>query len=72
MKRLMLVPLSLLWAYAAAAASPTVVDAQYVAEAIARNAVVWDVRAPAAYAQGHIAGAISIGEAARVLRDENT
>src|SRR6516165_3310494 len=71
MKRLLLVLLSLLWAQAAVAASP-IVDGQYVAEAIARNALVWDVRPPDAYARGHIAGALSIGDAARVLRDENT
>src|SRR5262249_20903092 len=53
------------------AASP-IVDAQYVADAIARNALVWDVRPADAYAKGHIAGAISIGDAARVLRDDNT
>src|SRR5215470_2997211 len=71
MKRLLLVLLSLLWAQAAAAASP-IVDAQYVADAIARNAIVWDVRSVEAYANGHIAGAISIGDAAKVLRDDNT
>ena len=71
MKRLLLVSLSLLWVQAAVAASP-IVDSQYVAEAIARNALVWDVRPADAYAKGHIAGAISIGDAARVLRDENT
>jgi thiosulfate/3-mercaptopyruvate sulfurtransferase len=71
MKRLLLVWLSLLWAQAALAASP-IVDGQYVAEAIARNAIVWDVRPADAYAKGHIAGAISIGDATKVLRDENT
>jgi thiosulfate/3-mercaptopyruvate sulfurtransferase len=71
MKRLLLVSLSLLWAQAAVAASP-IVDGQYVAEAIARNALVWDVRPADAYAKGHIAGAVSIGDAARILRDENT
>src|SRR5262249_29346979 len=71
MKRLLLVLLSLLWAQAAAAAS-AIVDAQYVADAIARNAIVWDVRSVDAYAKGHIAGAISIGDAAKVLRDDNT
>src|SRR5262245_31876533 len=71
MKRLLLVLLSLLWAQAAAAASP-IVDAQYVADAIARNAIIWDVRSVEAYAKGHIAGAISIGDAAKVLRDDNT
>ena len=71
MKRLLLVSLSLLWVQAAVAASP-IVDGQYVAEAVARNALVWDVRPVDAYAKGHIAGALSIGDAARVLRDENT
>jgi thiosulfate/3-mercaptopyruvate sulfurtransferase len=72
MKRLIFIPLLVLWAQAAVAASPTIVDGDYVAAAIARNAVVWDVRPAAAYAKGHIAGAISIGDAAKVLRDENT
>src|SRR5262244_4090352 len=71
MKRLLFILLSLLWAQAAAATSP-IVDAQYVADAIARNAIVWDVRSVEAYANGHIAGAISIGDAAKVLRDDNT
>src|SRR5262245_57657680 len=72
MKRLMLIPLPLLWAQVVLAASGTIVDGDYVAAAIARNAVVWDVRAADAYAKGHIAGAVSIGDAAKVLRDENT
>src|SRR5262245_14222097 len=72
MKRLILIPLSFLWAQAALALSPAIVDGDYVAEAITRNAVVWDVRAADAYAKGHIAGAISIGDVAKVLRDENT
>ena len=73
MKRFILIALSFLWAQATAAASTIIVDGQYVAEAaIARNAIVWDVRTADAYAKGHIAGAISIGDAARVLRDENT
>ena len=55
MKRLMLVPALLLWAQtlfvqAALAASPVIVDGNHVAEAIARNAIIWDVRAPSAYA----------------------
>jgi len=72
MKRLMFIPLLILWMQAAVAASPIIVDGDYVAAAIARNAVVWDVRPATAYAKGHIAGAISIGDAAKVLRDENT
>src|SRR5215813_3313874 len=71
MRGFLFIALTLLWAQVAAAASP-IVDAQYVADAIARNALVWDVRPADAYAKGHIAGAVSIGDAARVLRDENT
>jgi len=71
MKRLLIISLALLWSEAALAASP-IVDVQYVADAIARNAIVWDVRPADAYAKGHVAGAISIGDAARVLRDDNT
>jgi hypothetical protein len=40
MKRLIFIPLLILWAQAAVAASPTIVDGDYVAAAIARNAVV--------------------------------
>jgi len=72
MKHLMLIPLMFLWAQDVVAASPIIVDGPYVAEAIARNAVVWDVRPADAYAGGHIVGAINIGDAAKVLRDENT
>jgi thiosulfate/3-mercaptopyruvate sulfurtransferase len=72
MKRLLLISLMFLAAYPAMAASPVIVDDKYVAEAIARNAVVWDVRPADAYARGHIAGAVSIGDAPRILRDENT
>ena len=45
-KRLMLIPLLFLWPQTAVAASPIIVDSQYVAEAIARNAVVWDYEPP--------------------------
>src|SRR4029077_16324581 len=64
--------LFVLWGHAAWAASPVIVDDKDVADAIARNALVWDVRPADAYARGHIAGAINIGDAARVLRDDNT
>jgi thiosulfate/3-mercaptopyruvate sulfurtransferase len=72
MKHLMLIPLMFLCAQDVVTASPIIVDGPYVAEAIARNAVVWDVRPADAYAGGHIVGAINIGDAAKVLRDENT
>jgi len=71
MKRFVLIGI-FLWAQAAAAASPVIVDSDHVAAGIGRNAVIWDVRPADAYAKGHIAGAVSIGDAPRVLRDENT
>jgi thiosulfate/3-mercaptopyruvate sulfurtransferase len=75
MNRLMLVLLSVAWidgAQIAYAASPSIADDGYVAEAIARNAIIWDVRPADAFAAGHIAGAVNIGDAPRVLRDDNT
>jgi thiosulfate/3-mercaptopyruvate sulfurtransferase len=73
--RLMLVSLLIFCGHAAQtahAASPAIADDAYVAEAIARNAIIWDVRPAAAYAAGHISGAVNIGDAPRVLRDDNT
>lgn len=49
-----------------------IIDAGEVAAAIARGAIVWDVRDPAAYRRGHIPGAVSIGDVMRVLRHPNT
>ncbi len=68
---LALVPSLALLALTAGAAS-AIVDTPYVVEAIGRNAIVWDVRAAAAYKQGHIPGAVNIGDVGKVLRDENT
>ena len=72
MKRMIAISLFFLLGHVALAASPVIVDDRDVTEAIARNAIVWDVRPAEAYARGHIAGAINIGDAARVLRDDNT
>lgn len=69
--RTALAPVLALVALAAGAASP-IVDTPYVVQAIGRNAIVWDVRPSAAYQQGHIPGAINIGDVGKVLRDENT
>jgi thiosulfate/3-mercaptopyruvate sulfurtransferase len=55
-----------------ASPQPVIVDAAAVADGIARNALVWDVRPAEAFAKGHIPGAVSIGDAAAVLRDANT
>lgn len=48
-----------------------IVDAAYVEAALARGAIVWDVRDAASYRDGHIPGAVNAGELGSVLRDPN-
>ncbi len=43
----------------AGAAQAEPVSAAHAREALAAGAIAWDVRAPAAYAQGHLPGAVS-------------
>ena len=52
-------------------ASTIIIDRASVEQALQRGALVWDVRAPADYQRGHMPGAVSIGDAATVLRDAN-
>ncbi len=49
----------------------SVIDTAAVKQALQRGAIVWDVRAEEDYRAGHIPGAVSIGDAQRMLRDEN-
>ena len=63
--------LTLLAAGAAKAAAP-IVDAAGVKAAIARGAIVWDVRAAPLYRKGHIPGAINVGDIGAVLRNPVT
>jgi thiosulfate/3-mercaptopyruvate sulfurtransferase len=49
-----------------------IVDHTYVAEAAKRGAIIWDTRSQAEYRQGHIPGAINIGDPNVVLRNANT
>ncbi|WP_334157619.1 sulfurtransferase [Oryzomicrobium sp.] len=59
-------------AKANAAAQPggRIVDIAQVEAAIARGAIVWDVRSADDYKRGHLPGAINFGDAGKVLRDE--
>ena len=57
---------------AAAQAAAPIVDAAETKAAIARGAIVWDVRATPLYRKGHIAGAINIGDVGVVLRNPVT
>lgn len=53
-------------------AAPVIVDGAFVAEAMKRGAIVWDVRNADEYRKGHLPGAVNIGDIGKVLRDENT
>jgi thiosulfate/3-mercaptopyruvate sulfurtransferase len=68
MKRLLL-GLALALA-AGGATAQTIVDLKYVQQAIARGALLWDVRDKAAFAKGHIPGAVSIGDPTLTLRNK--
>ena len=56
----------------AASGAQTIVDAAYVQAALQRGVQVWDVRDASDYAKGHLPGALSLGDAAKLLRDPNT
>ena len=75
MKRLLFIALTTLWLQTAlaqaAAPQSVIVDAAAVLDALARKALVWDVRPADAFAKGHIPGAVNIGDAAAVLRNAN-
>lgn len=65
--RLLFALLTCLLAFGARAAA--IVDTAEVKAAQARGAIVWDVRPTPQYRKGHIPGAVSIGDAAAVLRN---
>ncbi len=48
-----------------------IVDTAYVADALARGAIAWDVRDAVSYKEGHIPGAVNVGDISSVLRDPN-
>ena len=48
-----------------------IIQTAQVQEAIARGAIIWDVRDEKSYLEGHIPGAINIGDAGNILRDAN-
>jgi len=48
-----------------------IIQTGQVQEALARGAIIWDVRDEKSYLEGHIPGAINIGDAGNTLRDAN-
>lgn len=54
-----------------ARAASLIVDTATVEKALAAGAILWDARAADEYAEGHIPGAVNIGNAGSVFRDMN-
>jgi thiosulfate/3-mercaptopyruvate sulfurtransferase len=73
MKRYLTAILAMVASAAAwAAGNPNIVDTDFVVAAQGRGAIIWDVRAASDYKREHVPGAVNIGDAGAVLRDENT
>lgn len=53
------------------AQTSAIVDTAHVVEALKRDAIIWDTRSAALYRQGHIPGAVNIGDVGHALRDEH-
>ncbi|MCX8113460.1 MAG: sulfurtransferase [Burkholderiaceae bacterium] len=71
MKRVLFVVIAALLA-ASGAAAQTIVDLEFVKQAVARGALLWDARDEATFAKGHIPGAVNIGDPTVELRDAQT
>ena len=72
LRRLLLVVAASFWVPGFAESVPLIVNHPQVIEAQKRGAIIWDIRSEADYKQGHIPGAVSIGDAGQVLRNPNT
>jgi thiosulfate/3-mercaptopyruvate sulfurtransferase len=70
MKRWLLAPFLAL--AAAGAMAQSIVDLDYVRQAVARGALLWDARDEEAFAKGHIPGAVNLGDPTLTLRDTLT
>jgi thiosulfate/3-mercaptopyruvate sulfurtransferase len=57
---------------AASATAQTIVDLEYVKQAVGKGALLWDARARDAFAKGHIPGAVNVGDPTITLRDGTT
>lgn len=76
MKRLInrvLCMMCLLWLpIAGIAAQTAIVDTEFVAAALTRGAIIWDVRSEDDYRRGHLPGAVNIDDVQTVLREPAT
>jgi thiosulfate/3-mercaptopyruvate sulfurtransferase len=70
-KKTLLTFTALLSITAYAQKNDAIINTEQVQQGIARGAIVWDVRDEKSFLEGHIPGAINIGDAGNTLRDPN-
>jgi len=70
-KKALLTVTALLSITAYAQKNDAIINTEQVQQGIARGAIVWDVRDEKSFLEGHIPGAINIGDAGNTLRDPN-
>ena len=71
MRVILAIVLTSIFSIAFAQQNTAIIQTDQMQQAIARGAIVWDVRDEKSYLDGHIPGAINIGEVGSVLRDPN-
>ncbi|MBU3630525.1 sulfurtransferase [Polynucleobacter sp. AP-Melu-500A-A1] len=71
MKSFLAIILASIFSIAFAQQKTTIIQTDQMQQAITRGAIIWDVRDEKSYLEGHIPGAINIGEVGSVLRDPN-
>ncbi len=71
MKTLLSIVLASFFSLALAQTKAEIIQTDQMQQALARGAIIWDVRDEKSYLEGHIPGAINIGEVGSVLRDPN-
>lgn len=73
MKSLIACALCLLWLpISSIAAQAAIVDTELAAAAMARGAIIWDVRSQDEYRRGHLPGAVNVDDVQTVLREPAT
>ncbi|QWD73255.1 sulfurtransferase [Polynucleobacter sp. UB-Raua-W9] len=70
-KKALLTVAALISITAYAQKNDAIINTEQVQQGIARGAIVWDVRDEKSFLEGHIPGAINIGDAGNTLRDHN-
>jgi len=70
-KLLVTIVLASIYSMAFAQQKTTIIQTDQMQQVITRGAIIWDVRDEKSYLEGHIPGAINIGEVGSVLRDPN-